>query len=138
MSEEFVAEPTVASAELGEAAAGAAEPTAGAAAAANAGATATAAAAPVVAKRTNLNEKILLMKLEQQRLKAERMRVMKELKNATKRKNRLKTRARMLTDNDLVEVITMRAELAAAAGDGSSTGGGTESVSPSGASASTA
>ena len=138
MSEEFVAEPTVASAELGEAAAGAAEPTAGAAAAANAGTTATAAAAPVVPKRTNLNQNILLMKLEQMRLKMERTKVMKELKNANKRKTRLKARAKMLTDNDLVEVIAMRAEMAAAAGDGSSTGGSTETVSPSGASASTA
>ena len=137
MSEGVIAAPTIAAAEHGEAAGGAAEPTANAAAPAHAGIAAPAAAAPVAARRINLTDNIARMKLEQARLKAERMRVMKELKNATKRKNRLKRRARMLTDNDLVELITMRA-VGAAGADGTAPDGSTETVSPSAASASTA
>ena len=138
MSEGVIAAPTIAAAEHGEAAVGAAEPTAGAAAPAHAGTAAPAAAEPVAARRITLTDNIARMKLEQARLKAERMRVMKELKNATKRKNRLKRRARMLTDNDLVEVITMRAGTTAAVMDGTAVDGSTETVSPSAASASSA
>ena len=53
------------------------------------------------------------MKAEQIKLKQDRAAVSKSLKNATKRKNRLKTRARQLTDADLVEVLQMRAANAA-------------------------
>ena len=96
MPEEFVAAPPVATAELGEAAAVAAEPTAGAAATANAGSAATAAAEPVVAKLTNFTENVARVKLEQARLTAEWLKVMEVLKHATKRKNSLKNQARML------------------------------------------
>jgi chromosome segregation ATPase len=50
------------------------------------------------------------LKDEQQKIKADKQRVAKELKNAQRRKNRLRKRARQLTDQDLVEVLRMRAD----------------------------
>ena len=53
------------------------------------------------------------LRVEKKDLKAERVRLTKELKNATKRKTRLKKKARQLSDADLVAVMQMRSESAA-------------------------
>ena len=45
---------------------------------------------------------------EQKRVREERKRVQLDLKNAVRRRNRLKTRARLLSSNDLVAVMNMR------------------------------
>ena len=45
---------------------------------------------------------------EQKRVREERKRVTLDLKNAVRRRNRLKTRARLLSANDLVAVMNMR------------------------------
>jgi hypothetical protein len=41
-------------------------------------------------------------------MREEKTRIQKELRNAERRKRRLKKRARQLTDEDLVEVLQMR------------------------------
>ena len=41
-------------------------------------------------------------------MRADRKRIQKELKNAQRRKRRLKEKARQLTNTDLVEVLLMR------------------------------
>ena len=51
---------------------------------------------------------IARLKAEQALLRAERKRVVKELKNAEKRRTRLRKRARQLSDADLVAVLQMR------------------------------
>ena len=48
------------------------------------------------------------MRAEQDKLRAERKRVQKDLKNAQRRKRRLKGKARQLTNTDLLEVLLMR------------------------------
>ena len=63
------------------------------------------------------------LKQEQARLRADKKRVAKELKNAEKRRSRLKRKAKQLSDGDLLAVLETRAlekeraraELAAAA-----------------------
>jgi chromosome segregation ATPase len=57
-----------------------------------------------------LTQAIKALKDEQLRIRADKQRVAKELKNAQRRKNRLRKRARQLTDQDLVEVLRMRAD----------------------------
>jgi hypothetical protein len=49
------------------------------------------------------------LKGEQEAVRADRKRVTKELKNAQKRKQRLKKRAKQLSDADLVSVLQLRA-----------------------------
>jgi hypothetical protein len=49
------------------------------------------------------------LKGEQDNVRATRKRVAKELKNAQKRKQRLKKRAKQLSDTDLVSVLQLRA-----------------------------
>lgn len=68
-------------------------------------------------KGEQLISTIARLKAEQLKLKQDRAAVAKELKNATKRKNRLKTRARQLTVADLVEVLQMRAATTTKPGD---------------------
>ena len=53
-------------------------------------------------------ESIKRLKDQQMAMKAAKVTLQKELKNACKRSKRLKKRARQLTDNDLVEVLRMR------------------------------
>ena len=77
----------------------------------------------MVAANTDIFPAIQRLKEEQARLRAEKKRVAKELKNAEKRRSRLKRKAKQLTDGDLLAVLEMRAlekerartELAAAA-----------------------
>ena len=53
------------------------------------------------------------LKAEKKRQKAERQTLAKNLKNAERRKSRLKKRARQLSDADLQDVIRLRSALAA-------------------------
>jgi hypothetical protein len=62
-----------------------------------------------------LGESIERLKREQDAVRATRKRVTKELKNAQKRKQRLKKRAKQLSDTDLVSVLQLRASEKAAA-----------------------
>ena len=63
----------------------------------------------VLAANTDLFPAIQRLKEEQARLRAEKKRVAKELKNAEKRRSRLKRKAKQLTDGDLLAVLQMRA-----------------------------
>ena len=56
-----------------------------------------------------LGDAITRLKGEQEAVCADRKRVTKELKNAQKRKQRLKKRAKQLSDADLVSVLQLRA-----------------------------
>lgn len=55
-----------------------------------------------------LLESIKRLKDQQAAMKAAKVDVQRQLKNATKRRQRLKKQARQLTDKDLVEVLQMR------------------------------
>ena len=59
---------------------------------------------------TNLLEQIATLKEEQAAIRARRQQVQKDLKNAQKRKRRLKARVRQLTNKDLVDVLLMRGD----------------------------
>jgi hypothetical protein len=61
-----------------------------------------------------LTDAIARLKDEQDTARATRKRVTKELKNAQKRKQRLKKRAKQLSDTDLVSVLQLRASEKAA------------------------
>lgn len=56
-----------------------------------------------------LGDAITRLEREQDDVRANRKRVTKELKNAQKRKQRLKKRAKQLSDTDLVSVLQLRA-----------------------------
>jgi TolA-binding protein len=61
------------------------------------------------------------LRAEQQKQRQERKSIVKQMKNAKRRQQRLKSRARMMTDEDLVSVLMMRKnekEARAAARDG--------------------
>ncbi len=55
-----------------------------------------------------LERQIADMKANQDRMRAERRRIAAELKVAEKKKSRLRKRAKLLTDEDLVQVLMMR------------------------------
>ena len=55
-----------------------------------------------------LSRSIERLQEEQARLRADRKQVAQELKNASKRKSRLRKRARQLSNDDLVAVLLMR------------------------------
>ncbi len=61
-----------------------------------------------------LGESIARLRREQDAVRANRKRVTKELKNTPKRKQRLKKRAKQLSDTDLVSVLQLRASEKAA------------------------
>ena len=58
-------------------------------------------------------DSIKRLKDQQAAMKADKKNLQQELKNACKRTNRLKKRARQLTDTDLVEVLRMRKDATA-------------------------
>ena len=62
---------------------------------------------------------IAKLKEEQKALRNERKRVAKELKNAEKKRSRLKAKAKQLTDEDLLQVLHLRAAAKAEAGKAS-------------------
>ena len=51
---------------------------------------------------------ILALKAEQKRARDEKLKITKELRNAEKRRQRLKKRAKQLSDSDLLAVMTLR------------------------------
>ena len=55
-----------------------------------------------------MNEWIVKLRDEQATQRAERKRIATELKNTMRRKRRLQSRARQLTNSDLMEVLLMR------------------------------
>jgi len=61
-----------------------------------------------------LLDEINLLKRRQDEIRTERLGVLKDLKNARRRKNRLVRKARALSTNDLEAVIVLREETAAA------------------------
>ena len=69
------------------------------------------AALGVMPRGESLMESIKRLKDQQAAMKAAKKDLQKELKNACKRKNRLKKRARQLTDLDLLEVLQMRKDV---------------------------
>ena len=69
---------------------------------------------PVPPGGEQLGDAIARLKREQDEVRASRKRVTKELKNAQKRKQRLKKRAKQLSDTDLVSVLQLRASEKAA------------------------
>ena len=60
-------------------------------------------------KDSALLKHIDTLKEEQKKQRADRLRLAKDLKNAEKRRRRLKTKAKMLSESDLQEVLGMRA-----------------------------
>jgi hypothetical protein len=56
-----------------------------------------------------LGDAIIRLKLEQDAIRISRKKIAKELQNATKRKQRLKKRAKQLSDTDLLAVLQLRA-----------------------------
>ena len=73
---------------------------------------------------------IARLKAEQAKLRADRKRVTKELKNAEKRRVRLRKRARQLSDNDLLAVLQMRETSAAQASEAAAAPGSSNASSP--------
>ena len=51
---------------------------------------------------------IQALKAEQKRAREEKIKITKELRNAEKRRQRLKKRAKQLSDSDLLAVMTLR------------------------------
>ena len=69
------------------------------------------AAAPPSAGSTpsqSLNASIDRLKLEQHRLNTTKKQIVKELRNAERKRKRLRERVRQLTDEDLLSVMLMR------------------------------
>jgi len=64
-----------------------------------------------VLDRDTLNEQIKALKTDQAKVKAERAKLAKHLKNTERRKTRLHKRARLLTDEDLLQVLMLRKTL---------------------------
>jgi hypothetical protein len=80
------------------------------------GVTAEAADLAAAAGQDSLLDAIAALKSEQKALRTQRRQVAKDLKNAERRRSRLKKRARLLSDQDLAQVISMRAAAGAASG----------------------
>ena len=69
-----------------------------------------------VLEKDPLSAQIAAMRDEQKTLRDQRNNLAKELKLAERKKSRLRRRARLLTDDELVNVLMMRKEAKAAAG----------------------
>ena len=88
-------------------------------------------AASALGRGEQLLNTIARLRAEQVRMRQERQALAKTLKAAQKKKNRLKVRARQLTDDDLVEVLRMRQTMKAAAGAAAASGPSASSSSSS-------
>ena len=66
--------------------------------------------AAVALPRDTVKDEIEKLLEEQKQVRTERKRVSAELKNAQRRQKRLKHRARLLSSEDLVSVIALRAQ----------------------------
>ena len=64
---------------------------------------------PPPLKQSTILAKVEKLKKEQATMRAARVKLTAELRNANKQKSRLKKRAKLLTDTDLLEVIHLRA-----------------------------
>lgn len=73
---------------------------------------------------------IARLRADQQRMRQERQAISKALKLANKKKNRLKVRARQLTDDDLVEVLRMRQAMRGTSAAPSSSGASSSTDAP--------
>lgn len=69
---------------------------------------------------------ILALKQQQARLREEKLQLAKQIRNTRKRQQRLKVKAREMSDEDLVAVLMMRKEAAAAKARQSETSAGGE------------
>ena len=69
-------------------------------------------------ERSAVQMKVDRLKKQQAELRAAKKRITAELRNATKTKSRLKKRAKLLTDADLLEVIQLRRDEKAARAQG--------------------
>lgn len=58
---------------------------------------------------TNLLDQIAALKAEQKELRAKKKKVSQTLRNAERRRSRLRKKAKLLSDADLVDVLRMRA-----------------------------
>ena len=63
---------------------------------------------PMIGKDTTLVPEIARLKAEQVAMREQKKRLAKELKNAERKRSRLKKRAKLLTDSDLVAVMMLR------------------------------
>ena len=70
----------------------------------------------------SLLDQINSLRLQQKAQRVERQKVTAQLKNAKRRRSRLKSKARLLSDVDLAQVIAIRAENAAIYGKKDATG----------------
>ena len=61
-----------------------------------------------VLEKDTLSEQIQLLKESQNEMKARRAALARDLRNTERRKSRLRKRARMLTDEDLLQVLMLR------------------------------
>ena len=61
-----------------------------------------------VLDKDTLTEYLQKLKTEQQAAKQERRKLATEIRNAERRKSRLKKRAKLLTDDDLLQVLMIR------------------------------
>ena len=88
--------------------------------------------APGSATADPLMDQIAKLKTSQKRLREEKLSISKDLRNAERRKKRLRTRAKQLTDDDLVAVLRMRKDIrdrGTGSTDPSSTSTGSSSAS---------
>ena len=74
----------------------------------------------MLAKDWGLLQQIQKLKAEQKAARERRKVVNKEIKNAERRQRRLKTRARQLTNDDLLEVVMLRGDARASTAQSSS------------------
>jgi molecular chaperone GrpE (heat shock protein) len=61
-------------------------------------------------RNKNLLQRIAELKAEQKKMKDQRSKVQKDLKNAMRKKKRLQQRARQLSNDDLMSVLLMRTD----------------------------
>ena len=59
-------------------------------------------------KKDELNEKILAMQKEQKEMATRKKRLQSDLRNAKRKKARLTSRAKRLSDGDLIQIMQMR------------------------------
>ena len=67
-----------------------------------------------------LEERIVLLKGEKEKMRLERKRVLSELRNVQRRRSRLRKRCKLLGSEDLLEVLAMRQSAASGSATGPS------------------
>ena len=79
-------------------------------------------------RRSTLLADIEALRKRQRDLKVQREQMARELKNAMRRKKRLRTRARQLSNEDLLMVVAMRADFHCAKGNNANTSVGSKAA----------